>query len=672
MKYCFALSVSFLLFLSSRSQEFSYRHYTVRDGLVQNQVTSMFKDGNGYLWLGTKGGVSRFDGLEFKNYTVNDGLVSNLVTRIFQDKAGSVYFCSLKGVSKYQQDKIDTLFLSDTLIPYLAKTYVIILSPDEILILNRNFSPTYFGHYDPNLISVLKILDERGVAQIIYEKNYNKYWLRTLEDEIYTSSGDSIRMFFTGRNIHFQQGAHGNVLVLNSNSIYKPDTLANRLDLLIEHNSRDLIPRLQVHPKESIIASITQKQIAIIDGDHISVLKKKFNFINQLLLDRDDNLWIATETGFYRQVSDAFENFTPEHDFPEYVWSMVEDNDRNIWFASYGNGLGKWDGNNFMKVDHYRNTYLFSDGNYFYTGAIASKNNLLFPVKDKGILKYDGRKFEIIDGIPKGSVLDLYEDTKNQRILAASIAGLIIIEENKKPVLIQRNFYQSKNFLKTIALDKFGRYWLGGDFKITVMDGDEFFDLSDDPYRFNSGAISIFKDHRGNLWIGTSSGLFFHDYTGFTKVAPELLRSQVVSFVEPDSSTLVMGVSEGLAMLNLESFYRDGEVFVEILDEAKGFFGYDCIRNGILLDSDKNIWVAASDRVVKFYPDKLKKDTLSPSVFIQKVIALGSKSNLQFTFSPMHENDTLFQISHDMKDLRFDFHTIHFTAPEKIKYRYRL
>lgn len=34
----------------------------------------MAQDAQGYLWFGTLGGASRFDGLEFTNYALTDGL----------------------------------------------------------------------------------------------------------------------------------------------------------------------------------------------------------------------------------------------------------------------------------------------------------------------------------------------------------------------------------------------------------------------------------------------------------------------------------------------------------------------------------------------------------------------------------------------------------------------
>jgi ligand-binding sensor domain-containing protein len=47
--------------------------YGVPEGLVQSQVLCIFQDGKGFLWIGTNGGVSRFDGMDFRNFTEYDG-----------------------------------------------------------------------------------------------------------------------------------------------------------------------------------------------------------------------------------------------------------------------------------------------------------------------------------------------------------------------------------------------------------------------------------------------------------------------------------------------------------------------------------------------------------------------------------------------------------------------
>jgi len=59
----------FLLFLSftlsaapELSRHYTYRYFSTRDGLAQMQVMCSFQDSDGFMWFGTKGGVSRWDG----------------------------------------------------------------------------------------------------------------------------------------------------------------------------------------------------------------------------------------------------------------------------------------------------------------------------------------------------------------------------------------------------------------------------------------------------------------------------------------------------------------------------------------------------------------------------------------------------------------------------------
>src|SRR3546814_6163743 len=39
---------------------------TIEQGLVNNEVTSLCQDKSGFLWIGTRGGLNRYDGYEFK------------------------------------------------------------------------------------------------------------------------------------------------------------------------------------------------------------------------------------------------------------------------------------------------------------------------------------------------------------------------------------------------------------------------------------------------------------------------------------------------------------------------------------------------------------------------------------------------------------------------------
>ncbi len=48
-------------------RQFAVRRWTVNQGLPQNSVTAILQDEEGYLWIGTFGGLARFDGRTFKD-----------------------------------------------------------------------------------------------------------------------------------------------------------------------------------------------------------------------------------------------------------------------------------------------------------------------------------------------------------------------------------------------------------------------------------------------------------------------------------------------------------------------------------------------------------------------------------------------------------------------------
>jgi len=70
------------------------RSWLPRDGLVYEDVRFITEDRHGAIWVGTFGGVSRFDPERntFTNYTVENGLSSNFVTAIHETSDGTLWF----------------------------------------------------------------------------------------------------------------------------------------------------------------------------------------------------------------------------------------------------------------------------------------------------------------------------------------------------------------------------------------------------------------------------------------------------------------------------------------------------------------------------------------------------------------------------------------------------
>ncbi len=99
-KTCWTLAAAGLLLRACGSEASAAANpgYTVdawtvdEGGLPQNSVISMTQTRDGYLWLGTGGGLARFDGLRFKTYDEKDvpGLNGKIV-KLFEDSRGNLW-----------------------------------------------------------------------------------------------------------------------------------------------------------------------------------------------------------------------------------------------------------------------------------------------------------------------------------------------------------------------------------------------------------------------------------------------------------------------------------------------------------------------------------------------------------------------------------------------------
>src|SRR5690348_5990223 len=73
----------------------SFRHYGVLDGLPSDAAYTVTQDHSGYIWIGTRDGLARFDGKEFRIFRHDagdpDSLAANDVSAVLVDAQGRVW-----------------------------------------------------------------------------------------------------------------------------------------------------------------------------------------------------------------------------------------------------------------------------------------------------------------------------------------------------------------------------------------------------------------------------------------------------------------------------------------------------------------------------------------------------------------------------------------------------
>ncbi|MEW6755906.1 MAG: sigma 54-interacting transcriptional regulator [Candidatus Latescibacterota bacterium] len=91
-----------------------WEHYTMRHGLPDMKIESVYEDSRGALWIGTHDrGVVRYDGYGFECFDRKSGLAGNGVYSAVEDAEGCLWFGTNHGLSRYDGKRFETIPLGE-------------------------------------------------------------------------------------------------------------------------------------------------------------------------------------------------------------------------------------------------------------------------------------------------------------------------------------------------------------------------------------------------------------------------------------------------------------------------------------------------------------------------------------------------------------------------------
>lgn len=105
-------------------QEFLVQSFGSKQGLASSEIYTLTQDTEGYLWLGTKLGVSKFDGQQFKNFNGSDSVLFGKVYAITQDADKTIWVGAENGLflqhGVFQHVQFDSKFPDNWVYSLLA------------------------------------------------------------------------------------------------------------------------------------------------------------------------------------------------------------------------------------------------------------------------------------------------------------------------------------------------------------------------------------------------------------------------------------------------------------------------------------------------------------------------------------------------------------------------
>ena len=108
----------FLILLSSVccARQPAFLHLTRQDGLPSNTIYDIYRNSEGFLWIGTNNGAARYNGVKFEHFTTFNGLPDNEIFFFQEDYNRRLWISTFNGQLCYYKNEVfhnaeNTLFL---------------------------------------------------------------------------------------------------------------------------------------------------------------------------------------------------------------------------------------------------------------------------------------------------------------------------------------------------------------------------------------------------------------------------------------------------------------------------------------------------------------------------------------------------------------------------------
>lgn len=674
--FCF-FYLSFAV-LFCQAQHPSYWQYTSEDGLPCLTIYDLHIDQNGFLWMGTDYGISKYVSNNFLSYKVKSEKGFSL-TNLQEDSEGNIWCQNFAGdFFKINNDTI-------------AKISV----PDPAMTTVRTI---YFLDKKDRLHVALK-------NQIIVKDSTSNIW-KTISPQK------------TKKNFLYD-------FVLLSDSEYIiPDTTLSTHYSLYNTATQQLTP-LSCHEcefdKKGIKNIIKIKKEVFIyeekyqnDEGYIYKLEghnfKRINIpsihakINNISIDRENNYWISTYSGTY-----GFDkNFKPLLNgiplFEDKITTdLVQDHENNYWISTLKSGLlfipniniNTYYPSNSNITDERINCLSHDqEGNLFLglnNGLINKLNlesgevkilntntsvevldlvfhenrNLLYAGL-AGLYVFNSQQLTPIQKVPMGSVkkIDILD---YNNIITATSSGAFILNSAafsksfSQKSSVETNQYSSLNLVqsgrsRSILKDQQDEsIWIGNNSRLVHWKSESKKNTIQLKGQ-NVQVTAMAQTKKNKIWVGT----LMHGLLSIQsdQIVQQLdlnhqLNDLIIKNLVTDNENIWIGTNDGL-------FYFDThQNHLSKIDQFDGIPSNEI--NDILIYQDK-IWLATLKGLVSFPKDYIFNNNTSPKVFIKKI-----EVNNQL----VSESDLL-QLNFDENNIRVHVEGVSFKSRGKYHYLYRM
>lgn len=685
----------------------SYRTLNVLDGLPQAFVSGIVQDSKGFMWIGTRDGLARYDGRNFKafRYDSDDSLTiaANIITKIHIDRDDLLWI-------NYENGELDILDTDTERITHLSALPAYQLLRDNLKTSNTIVQDSLGRHW---------ILGKRGEIFIV-DLHQGRLTRHTAEN-LFPALGENeiTGMAHTGSDI---------LLILDHSMVYVDTYLKVKKHITFSFENPHLYDPVRDW-KDTSPAIRSNGDIIFQDHDRLIFFDgeleqfavfplppRRFYGLPNLLKDALENIIIAHHNHtYYFDRANRLIIVDEGLESDLYVKSAIYlDRSGVLWEGSNGYGIKQFDINlTQMPSQNYtldfpsdmlrglgitnttiEKTFLYRVNPYFFRWVSGHDGKIWFAkagadtVHEPNLLLYqDGairqQRFTYVNHSP--------EPNQGIDALALTPAGRLWgLDHLFRPVKFDTDrraatVYQPVKHgyspdklteINGMAMDDEDTFWICtslGLMRYDLKTGSVKHFFHADPAMH---LLTIRQDplDRHILWLGTyADGIIRFDKRNGTykhfKVRDGLPNNTVYAIVPGQDGLLWCSSNKGIFSFNPAKSKADSYIpqGISPLIECNRFH-YFAFPNGTLA-------FGGTDAYTHFSPQDMREDSFEPNIELTGIAINNIQTHYgdaTFPFEqPIHALQSL-QLPYDQNFLSFEFAALQFNAPEKLQYRYKL
>ena len=725
MKNTFCVLACFFITIFCQAQSVEEHYYfknlSIRNGLSQNTVNAILQDRKGFMWLGTKDGLNRYDGLSFRKFkhdAANPRSIGNsFITSLYEDFNGNIWVGTDAGVYIYYPEKeafeeFDCQSLEKTRIErsvsmiagdkqgrvWIAVEAQGMFCYDARQKLLRNYPLS-------EISSNIKCFtfDSGGTLWLGFYGDglyYSKDNLATVHP--YGSPEDGKREFEGGVITKIVQGNY-NCLYIGSvkEGVSELNLTSGQVRNLLAIDEsgesifcRDLLPysdnELWIGTESGIyIYNLRTAQFIHLRASLYDSYSLSDNAIYALYKDREEGLWIGSYFGgvdYYPRQYTYFAKYYPKNIANSLHGKRVREfcraDDGTLWIGTEDGGLNHFNPKTkefhfFEPSAGFTNIHgLCMDGSHLWVGTFS-----------KGLRVIDTRTGVVLRTYTEGHTPHSLNDnsifsicrTSAGEIYLGTLFGLLRYNRT------QDNFdcipELNGKFVYDIKEDSYGNLWLA-----TYANGaycydvsarrwkNYVFDAEDEKSLSYDKVLSVFEDSYRQIWLTTQGGgfcLFHPDTETFTRYGLKdgLPNDVVYQIVEDDDRFLWLTTNNGLVRFDPKTM--EMKVFSTANGLPTNQFNY---RSGFK-DEAGNIYLGSINGFVAFDPRTFAENRQVPAVAITDFLLFNKEVSVGETDSPLKSSITFSDkvvLTADQNSFSFRIAALSYQAPRMNKLMYKL